>query len=92
MNTVNPVPGSFLRVLQTDASLCALYLKDSDFSSVRFVLVSRKFQPGVETAQVFVVSLPWTRPKRNDCHASHVPSPVRASPLQALLPQSKASS
>ena len=27
-------------------------------------------------AQVFVVSLAWTRPKRNDCQASHAPLPL----------------
>jgi uncharacterized protein YjbJ (UPF0337 family) len=32
---------------------------------------------GVESGpKVFVVSLDWTRPKRNDCQASHPPTPA----------------
>jgi hypothetical protein len=37
-----------------------------------FPIVSSEFQPGSgERPKVFVVSLDWTRPKRNDCQASH---------------------
>jgi hypothetical protein len=37
-----------------------------------FPIASSEFQPGSgERAKVFVVSLDWTRPKRNDCQASH---------------------
>lgn len=37
-----------------------------------FPIVSSEFQPGSgEQPKVFVVSLDWTRPKRNDCQASH---------------------
>ena len=35
-------------------------------------------------AQVFVVSLAWTRPKRNDRQASHAPFPL-GDFLQGLL-------
>jgi hypothetical protein len=37
-----------------------------------FPIASSEFQPGSgERPKVFVVSLAWTRPKRNDCQASH---------------------
>lgn len=42
---------------------------------------------GMGAAQFFVVSLDWTRPKRNDRQANHAPAPAGDFP-EGLLPDS----
>jgi len=41
-------------------------------TTLAFILkLYRQSRQQLEAAQVFVVSLAWTRPKRNDCQAGH---------------------